>query len=307
MGGLKFDGRVAVITGAGSGLGRAYARLLASRGARVMVNDVGLRTSSADPSVRPAEETARAIVSEGGQAVANLGDVTSPDDVKALIAETLERFGRIDIVINNAGIEHPVPFTGLTGDELERHLRVHVVGSFLVTQRAWPHMVDQGYGRVVLTSSCGTLGSEQRAHYSAAKGGVFGLMRTLALEGRCHGITANGLWPLAITPMARDAFAGLPEWRQRSIEARATVELVAPVVAWLVHEDCQTNGELLHASAGRVSRVVMAQSVGFRDPELTVESVRDHWTELFAQTPSMILRSAVDATTWALGQSRNGP
>src|SRR5437016_1184630 len=150
---LRFEGRVAIVTGAGGGLGRAHALLLARRGARVVVNDIGLRKSADNPAVQPAEETVAAIETAGGEAVAHFGDVTSTADVDELVAQTIERFGRLDIVVSNAGIDGGINYADLTRDELERYLRVHIVGSYLVTHGAWPHMVDQGYGRILLTGS----------------------------------------------------------------------------------------------------------------------------------------------------------
>jgi NAD(P)-dependent dehydrogenase (short-subunit alcohol dehydrogenase family) len=298
---LRFDGRVAIVTGAGGGLGRAHAMLLAARGAQVVVNDIGLRKSTENPALHPAQETVEAIVAAGGQAIANFGDVSSTADVDEMVAQTIERFGRLDIVVSNAGIDQGIEFLDLTRDELERYLRVHVIGSFLMAQTAWPHMISQGYGRILLTASSATLGLEKRAHYSAAKGGVFGLMRSLAQEGIPHGITVNALWPYGSTPMMREAFeeAALPEEHQVALEAAAAVDLVAPVVAWLVHEGCTATGETLHAACGKVARIYMAQGPGIADRDLTIETIRDRWSQICEEAPLTVMTKALDSTGWA--------
>lgn len=298
---LRFDGRVAIVTGGGGGLGRAHALLLARRGARVVVNDIGLRKSVDDPAMHPAEDTVAAIEAAGGEAIANLGDITSTADVDDLVAQTIDRFGRLDIVVGNAGIDGGIEYSQLTPGELDRYLRVHVVGSYLVTHAAWPHFLAQRYGRILLTASSATLGIERRAHYSAAKGGVFGLMRSLAVEGAAHGITVNALWPFGSTPMMREAFeeAALPEEHQVALTAAADVNLVAPVVAWLVHEDCTATGETLHAGCGKVARVFMAQGPGISDRGLTIETMRDRWAEICAETPMTVLHNSLESTGWA--------
>lgn len=300
MGELRYDNRVAIVTGAGSGLGRAYATFLAIRGASVVVNDVGLRKCSTD-RLHPAERTAADITSVGGTAIANTGDVTSFEAVNSLIEQTLDHFGGIDIVINSAGIDGRIPLDEVTLHDLQRYLDVHVGGSFMVTKAAWPYLRSNEYGRVVLTGSSAMLGLEARLHYSAAKGGVLGLMRTFAAEGKSHGINVNALWPLGMTPMARDAFReeALPEEHQRGLESAADIGLVTPVVGWLVHEECSTTGEILHVACGRVARVYLAQGPGILDRNMTVESIRDQWSAIFEETPHTVLRHAQDSTGWA--------
>jgi NAD(P)-dependent dehydrogenase (short-subunit alcohol dehydrogenase family) len=297
---LRYDKRV---TGAGSGLGQAYAKFLASRGARVVVNDVGLRKSS-DASLHPAESTVADITAAGGEAIANTGDVGSPADVEALIQDALDHFGCIDIVINNAAIDGGITLDEVTLEDLQRYLYVHVQGSFLVTKAAWPHLRASSRGRVVLTGSSATLGLEKRLHYTAAKGGVFGLMRTFAAEGRPYEINVNALWPLASTPMAIDAFReeALPDEHQRALEGAADIGLVTPVVGWLVHEDCPTTGQILHVACGKVARVYLAQGPGIVDKNMTVESIRDQWSAILDETPYKVLSHALDSTGLGLLQ-----
>jgi NAD(P)-dependent dehydrogenase (short-subunit alcohol dehydrogenase family) len=300
MDALRFDGRVAIVTGSGSGLGRAYALFLAERGARVVVNDIGLRKGAEDPSVHPAEQTVQAIQAAGGEAAANLGDAASTTDVAELVAGTIDRFGRLDIVIANAGIDRGIDFIGLTREEFEAFLQLHVVGSFLLCQAAWPQMLEQRYGRILLTGSSAVLGVERRAHYAAAKGGVLGLMRSLALEGAPHGINVNAIWPFANTAMMSDAFAesALPHDQQVALQGAAPVDLVSPVAAWLVHEACPASGETLHVGGGKVARVFLGQGPGIADRSLTMESTRDRWPEISREAPLTVLRNLLDATAW---------
>jgi len=203
---LRFDGRVAVVTGGGRGLGRAHALLLASRGATVVVNDLGTHTSGSGSSRDRAERTTAEIVANGGTATAHFGDVSSEDDARDLVQQTVDTFGRLDILVNNAGILAFEPLPEMSTETFERFLQVHVVGSFLTTRAAWPHLVEQGDGRVVMTSSVGMFGPESAAHYAAAKGGVFGLMRAALLS------TITGISPVLITESPRCETSGVGPW-----------------------------------------------------------------------------------------------
>ncbi|HWD05838.1 MAG TPA: SDR family NAD(P)-dependent oxidoreductase [Amycolatopsis sp.] len=287
----RFDGRVAVVTGAAGGLGRAYAQQLASRGARVVASDL-----------RGAEETVEIILSEGGEAVAHAGDVASEADTRALVDLAVERFGRLDIVINNAGIDQTTPFAELTVAEFDLNLRVHLLGAFLVVRAAWPHMVRQRFGRIVSTSSGAALGSAPGAAYGAAKFGVVGLMKCLAMEGQPYGITANAIMPYASTSMNEEygqeadtlEEAGTVSETLRVFSRLFTSlpsgpELVAPVVGWLCHEDTDVSGEILHAGFGAVGRVVVAQGPVAAPEEVTIESVRDRWTAISREKPLTLL------------------
>jgi NAD(P)-dependent dehydrogenase (short-subunit alcohol dehydrogenase family) len=279
MSNLRFDGRVAIVTGSGRGIGREHALLLASRGARVVVNDLGGGPFGGGGSTEPAEETAAEIVDRGGEAVANFGDVGSEADVEALVAQAVDAFGRIDIVVNNAGIDRFAPFAEMTRAVFDQMIAVHLGGSFQVTRSAWPHMVAQGYGRVVMTSSRAAFGIPAQAHYAAAKTGVIGLMRALSLEGREHGINVNAVMPSAWTRMSAATFeetdaVALPASRD------FPPELVSPAVAWLAHESCEASGEILDVAVGYVGRVFFGVTPGHVDPELSIESVRDHWAEI---------------------------
>ena len=185
--------------------------------------------------------------------------------------------------MNNAGILAFEPLPEMSTETFKRFLQVHVVGSFLTTRAAWPHMVEQGAGRVVMTSSVGMFGPESAAHYAAAKGGVFGLMRAVSVEGRPHGIAANGIIPAAVTPVVEELSVQDTDLLSDAFDP--SPDLVSPVVAWLAHEDCTVTGELFHVGLGWVGRIIAGQGPGYADPNLSIESVRDHWDEICAVAP----------------------
>lgn len=274
---LRFDGRVAVVTGAGHGLGRAYALLLASRGAQVVVNDLGAALDGTGSDESAAEAVAAEIEAAGGTAVACPTDVASEDGAGAIVETALDRFGRVDAVIANAGIVRFTPFPEMTLDSFRRHLDVHVVGSFLVARAAWPHLAAQGYGRIVLATSNGILGSPGLAAYGAAKGAVLGLMRTLAVEGADVGIKANAVVPWAVTRMVEHARA------RRRIAAdpleteRLTAEAAAPAVALLAHDACPVSGEAVVSAGGVVARMWLSETPGWRQSGHAPEDILTHW------------------------------
>lgn len=266
-----FEGRVAVVTGAGRGIGRAYALLLASRGARVVVNDLGASMEGVGIDTGPASAVATEIVEAGGVALADAHDVSTVDGAQALIDAAVERYGRVDVLINNAGIIRWAGMPEVDADNLESHLAVHVAGSFNTTRAAWPFMVERRYGRIVMTTSAGFFGLPNNVSYATAKGGVIGLARSLATAGAPHGITVNCIAPAAVTRMAGTAEAPpMPP------------ELVAPLAAYLAHEDCPVTGEVYAAGAGRFARVFIAQTPGWVQtaPAPTVEDVADHWAAI---------------------------
>ena len=250
----RFDGRVVVVTGAGRGLGAAYARLLTARGATVVVNDV-------EP------DGAELVVDDSN-------DVSTAAGGAALVQRAVERHGRIDALIANAGIMRWAKFPDVPADDLDAHLAVHVGGSFHAAKAAWPHMVEQGYGRIVLTTSTGLLGLSGNTAYGVAKGGIVGLTRSLAFAGRKVGITANAIAPAASTRLAGEGGPDLP------------TELVAPMVAFLAHERCPVTGEIYVAGAGRFARLFIASTRGYvaRAPEPTIEDVAQHWATINDET-----------------------
>lgn len=263
---LRFDNRVAVITGAGRGLGRAHALLLASRGAKVVVNDPGgsLKGEGADASA--AHEVVREIQAAGGEAVASTDSVATPQGGKAIIEAALDRYGRIDILIHNAGNVRRGSLKEMTYEDFDAVLDVHLRGAFHVVRPAFPRMCQAGYGRVVLTSSIGGLyGNYNVANYSAAKAGLIGLSHVIALEGAGEGVKSNVIVPAAFTRMAE----GLDTSAYPPMEP----ELVAPTVGWLAHESCSISGEMLVSIAGRVARAFLCETPGVYRPAWTPEDV----------------------------------
>jgi NAD(P)-dependent dehydrogenase (short-subunit alcohol dehydrogenase family) len=268
----RFDGRVAVVTGAGRGIGRAYARLLAGRGATVVVNDLGGSIEGTGADATPAEAVVSEIIAAGGAALADTHDVSAAAGAQAVVDAAVTNFGRIDVLINNAGIIRWAGFPEADEDDLARHLAVHTVGSFNTARAAWAHMVEQGYGRIVMTTSSGIFGLPNNTSYATAKAAVVGLARSLATAGVKHGMKVNLVAPAAMTRMAGgsdDTGAMAPE-------------LVAPLVAYLAHEECPVNGEIYAAGAGRFSRIFIASTPGYvhRGPDVTVEDVAEHWESI---------------------------
>jgi NAD(P)-dependent dehydrogenase (short-subunit alcohol dehydrogenase family) len=252
------------VTGAGRGIGRAYAHLLAERGASVVVNDRGGSIEGDGTDAGPASAVAAEI---GG--VADTNDVATVEGAEALVATAVERFGRVDVLVNNAGIVRWAGFPEADAGNLEAHLAVHVAGAFNTTRAAWPHMVEQGYGRIVQTTSTGMLGLPTNLSYATAKGGVLGMTRSLAVAGRKLGIKVNAIAPAAATRMGGD-----------TDDAQMAPELVAPLVAYLAHETCPVSGEAYSAGAGRFQRLFIAVTEGWVDPKATIEDVAEHWAAI---------------------------
>jgi NAD(P)-dependent dehydrogenase (short-subunit alcohol dehydrogenase family) len=270
---VRFDGRVAVVTGAGGGLGREYALLLAARGARVLVNDLGGNPLGGDPSGERAEVVVEEIHKAGGEALADASDVASSEGGRALVECALSRWGRVDALINNAGVVGGAPhFDELSDADVDRMLRVHVYGAFNVSRPAWRAMRAQRYGRILFTSSGSVFGTGGPVTYPTAKAALIGLTRNLALEGRRVGIKVNAIMPVAhtrLTAMLPDR--PLVEWLAKNFSPAR----VAPLAAWLVHEDVPCSGEVFSAGGGRFARVFLGVTRGVAEAELTLESVRD--------------------------------
>lgn len=262
----RFDDRVAVITGAGRGLGRAYALLLASRGAKVVVNDPGVGMGGEGVDAGPAEDVVREIRDAGGQAVASTASVATAEGGQAIIDAALDAFGRIDILIHNAGIVRRGSLSELSYADFETVLDVHLRGAFHVVRPAFPHMCAAGYGRIVLTGSInGLYGNENVVNYSVAKAGMIGLSNVAAIEGAAHGVKSNLILPGAVTRMA--------DGLDTSAYPPMDPELVAPAVGWLAHENCSISGEMLISMAGRVARAYVAETQGVFRPSWTIEQM----------------------------------
>jgi NAD(P)-dependent dehydrogenase (short-subunit alcohol dehydrogenase family) len=291
---VRFDDRVAVVTGAGRGLGREFALLLASRGAAVVVNDIGVSldaeryrpgTVDRDTPADPAEAVAEEIQAAGGVAVTSHTDVTDAEQVGQMVDMALQQFGQVDIVINNAGIVLTAPFEELTGEMFSRCFDVHVNGAFNVGQAAWSSMAEKSYGRILNVCSVdGVLfGNLRHAAYDAAKGGVAGLTRAMSVEGAPHGIQVNGLLPGAFT---RGQDSVDPSLSPADV-IDMSPPLVAPGACWLVHEDCPARGAFFTCSSARMGVVFAGVGEGYQalPQDFTLETVRDNWPEISAQTP----------------------
>jgi NAD(P)-dependent dehydrogenase (short-subunit alcohol dehydrogenase family) len=285
---LRFDGRTVVITGAGGGMGRSHALLLASRGASVVVNDLGADAFGRGASEGPAREVAGEIIAAGGQAVATTDTVATSEGCERIIATALKAFGRVDAVVHNAGIGSHAPITELSDESFDAMLRVHLYGGFSLTRAAWPHMVAQGGGRLLyITSEAGLYGRDGLAHYAPAKLALVALARVAHLEGEPVGIRANALGVGAYTRMVAYQLADYPgtaAWWQRYVRP----ELVSPAVLWLVHRSCPESGATFEAVAGRVSRVFIGETRGYTNLSLTPEDLRDHWARVSDRSSSVI-------------------
>jgi 3-hydroxyacyl-CoA dehydrogenase/3a,7a,12a-trihydroxy-5b-cholest-24-enoyl-CoA hydratase len=271
---IRFDGRVALVTGAGNGLGRSHALLLASRGAKVVVNDLGGGIRGEGQSANAADKVVEEIRAAGGTAVANYDSVENGDKI---VKTAIDEFGRIDIVVNNAGILRDVTFAKMTPEDWDLIYRVHVLGSFRVTHAAWPHMREQKYGRVVMTASAaGIYGNFGQANYSMAKLGLVGLSNTLALEGRKSNVQVNTIAPIAGSRLTETV---LPK---ELIDALRP-EFVTPLVAWLCSEECQETGGLFEVGGGFFAKLRWERASGktFRiGRAITPEAVKGAWKEV---------------------------
>ena len=285
---LRLDGRVAVVTGAAHGLGRAHAVALAARGARVVVNDLGgSRTGEgADPSA--AQAVAEEITAGGGDAIANGDSVATIDGAAAIVAQAVDTWGRLDIVVNNAGVTGQGAFS--PPEVWERVVATHLFGTVNVLRGAWPHFTSQGYGRVVNTASSSFLGTPHSGDYASAKGGIVGLSRVLASDHRDTDldICINVLMPVAYTRMT----AAVPDEVYRGwLERHFPVDKVSAFVVYLCHESLAVSGETFIAGGGRAARVLFETTRGWFEPEPTPESFRDHFDAVMAGADARVATS----------------
>ncbi len=275
---ISLDGKVAVVTGAGRGLGRAYVELLAERGARVVVNDLGTDVSGAgrDPTI--AEQVAGLIRRRGGEAIADDGDVSTPEGGRDLIGTTIQRFGRIDLLVNNAGICGSQLFEDAALEDFDQYWRVHLGGPVNTVKAAWPYMIAQRYGKIILTTSVvGLFGMRGQATYAAAKSAVVGLMRNLAIEGAEHGIFVNTISPVGYTRMHPAAGSRTSE---ADGKAAMPVEAVAPAIVWLASDGCSETNRIYNVEAGAIQRIAIVMGPGFYDPHLTPESIAENYAKV---------------------------
>ena len=286
---LGFEGKVAIITGAGGGLGRSHALELAKRGALVVVNDLGGSTDGTGSSETAAEAVVNEIKAAGGEAVPNYDSVSTPEGGAAIVQTAIDADGRVDIVVNNAGILRDKSFHNMTPDLLNPVIDVHLKGAFHVTQPAYIRMREQGYGRIVNTTSpAGVFGNFGQTNYGAAKMGLVGFTRVLAVEGAKNNIKANAISPVAKTRMTEELLGPMAD--------SLLPEHITPVVAWLAHEDCPVTGEVYSCGGGRVARIFIGVAPGYANKNLTVEDVRDNF-ELIRSEKDYIVPTSLGEET----------
>ena len=294
---IRFDGRVAIVTGAGGGLGRSHALLLAARGAKVVVNDLGGTLDGKGSDAAAADRVVREIRAAGGAAAASSAGVDTPEGAARIVQTAIDNFGGIDVVINNAGILRDVSFPKMSQQEWDSVLQVHLNGTMLVTKAAWPHLREKGYGRIVnTTSAAGLFGNFGQANYAAAKLGIVGLTKTLAQEGKKYGIRANAIAPIAKSRMTETIL-------DAATLAKLEPELVSPLVALLASEACEHSGEVFAVGGGYVSRVAVVEGAGtlFGGP-MTPEDVLARMAAITDLSAAKPFASAMDEVQAALGR-----
>ena len=291
---LRFDGRAVVVTGAGRGIGRSHALLLASRGAQVLVADFGTAIDGSGSSGDPATAVAQEIEANGGEAVACCASVADEDGAASIVDTAIEHFGRLDVVVNNAGISDKHPFAELSYEQFRRMIDVHFLGTLYVTKAAWPHLLEAPQGRVVNTTSEGVLGAQaELTSYGSAKGAVWALTRNLAAEAAASDIRVNAVAPRARTRMSEDGQRITDgNARERGVESmlyRMDPDLVAPAAAYLAHESCTLNGEVLIAGGGDVMRLAPIVTRGIsRGKTLSVEDVAESIDAILDSTDARV-------------------
>ncbi len=290
MSDIRFDGRVAVITGAGGGLGKTYALDLASRGASIVVNDLGGSADGSGGGSSMADAVVKEINESGGKAVANYDSVATPEGGKAIIQTALDNFGKVDILVNNAGILRDKSFLKLDPEALGIVLDVHLKGAFYCTQPAFASMKENGYGRIIMASSgAGIFGNFGQTNYGAAKMGLVGLMNVLAVEGAKYNIKVNSIAPVAKTRLTEDLLGPMAD--------ALAPEFVTPLVSYLASEKCELTHEIFDVGGGRYARIFVGMCKGWYSKELpSAEDVGDHNDLIRDQYGYTVPDSIVDET-----------
>jgi len=306
---LHFDGQTAIVTGAGGNpsLGRAHALLLASRGANVVVNDIG-----SDPEARhyPGTASAEAVVEEiraaGGNAVASTESVASLAGAEAIVRTAIEAFGRVDILVNNAGISIGTPFDALSERDIQRHIDINLMGSIWCCRAVWPHMKALGYGRIVNTTSSAMTGFANHVAYAASKGGIWSLTRALAAEGEPLGIKVNAVSPGGYT---RLVISTLEENSPLLVQSKESLpaDMSSPAVAFLAHGSCPVTGECIDSVGGDVQRCYISRTAGFKQRNHTIETVAHRWAEVMDESSTSTVGLALmDTSGWGLRAYKPG-
>lgn len=296
---VRFDGRTAIVTGAGGGLGRSHALLFASRGANVVVNDLGGTIDGRGSDESAAALVVQEIEAAGGRAVASFDGVDTAEGAANIVRTALDAFGRVDVVVNNAGILRDVSFAKMSVEDWQAVMRVHLDGTMFVSHAAWPHMRQAGYGRIVnTTSAAGLYGNFGQANYAAAKMGIVGLTKTLAQEGKKYDVRANVIAPVAKSRMTE------------TILDAATLEklepkLVSPLVAYLSSDRCADSGQVYAVGGGYVSRVAVVEGQGtfFPGAELTPEQIAASWEQINDLEEARPFDNAMEAVQVALAKA----
>ncbi|MDT3444037.1 MULTISPECIES: SDR family NAD(P)-dependent oxidoreductase [unclassified Pseudofrankia] len=317
---ISFDGRVAAVTGAGRGIGRAYAVLLAQLGAKVVVNDLGGSSTGAGADPAPANKVVDRIRAAGGTAIANLSDVSTVEGGQSVVDAAIGEFGRIDVLINNAGNMVWAGLPDIDLANLEAHLDVHVKGSFNTVRAAWPYMVEQDYGRIVLTTSIGMFGLSDNLGYATSKASMIGMARSMTAAAGKQNIRINCIGPNAMTRLANKPAASAPTDGTPTGDApvdaaprndapisegfRPVLDLspaaVAPMVAYLAHEECGVSGEVYLAGGGRFARLFVGVTEGYLNPDpakVDVDDVAANWAAIQDETGYYVPSDPVDWST----------
>lgn len=283
MSDLRYDGQVAIVTGAGNGLGRCHALFLASRGAKVVVNDLGGSVDGSGSSDAAAQKVVDEIKAAGGEAVANFDSVSDRESAKKIVQTAVDNYGRLDILVNNAGILRDKSFKKMTEDEYQLVIDVHLMGTVWVCKAAWPVMYEQQYGRIINTTSAASFGNFGQTNYSGAKAGITGFSKSLAVEGSKKDIKVNVLAPMARTRMTEELLGPMAK--------DLHPELVTPVVAFCASKECSVTGEVFSAGGGRVGRIFWGVTPGVHKAEISGEDIRDN-IDTIMDTSEMIVASS---------------